>query len=103
VFEATKSPIAEEALRRIGELYRIEAEISGRVAEPRLSARQEQAVQILTQLRTWLEEQRRRLSSKTEFAKAIQYALTCWDALPRYAGDGGLAIDIIRPNAACAV
>jgi hypothetical protein len=93
VFEATKSPIAEEALRRIGELYRIEAEISGRAAEVRLSARQEHAVPILTQLRTWLEEQRRRLSSKTALAKAIQYALTRWNALARYAGDGRLAID----------
>lgn len=78
VFEATKSPIAEEALRRIGELYRIEAEISGRPAELRLAARQEHAVSILAELRTWLEEQRRRLSSKTALAKAIQYALTRW-------------------------
>jgi hypothetical protein len=85
--------VAEEALRRIGELYRIEAEISGRAAKLRLSARQEQAVQILAGLRTWLEEQRRRLSSKTALAKAIQYALTRWDALARYAGDGRLAID----------
>ena len=29
----TGSPLAEEALRRIGELYRIEAEIRGRPAE----------------------------------------------------------------------
>jgi transposase len=93
VFEATKSPIAEEALRRIGELYRIEAEISGRSAELRLAARQECAVSILAELRTWLEEQRRRLSSKTALAKAIQYALTRWDALARYVGDGRLAID----------
>ncbi len=93
VFEATKSPIAEEALRQIGELYRIEAEISGRAAELRLSARQEHAAPILAELRTWLEEQRRRLSSKTALAKAIQYALTRWNALTRYAGDGRLAID----------
>jgi transposase len=93
VFEATKSPIAEEALRRIGELYRIEAEISGRAAELRLSARQERAAPILAELRSWLEEQRRRLSSKTALAKAIQYALTRWEALARYAGDGRFAID----------
>jgi transposase len=93
VFETTKSPIAEEALRRISELYRIEAEISGRSAELRLLARQGHAVHILSELRTWLEEQRRRLSSKTSLAKAIQYALTRWDALARYTGDGRLAID----------
>ena len=93
VFEATKSPIAEEALRRIAELYRIEAEITGRSAELRLAARRKHAAPILAELRTWLEEQRRRLSSKTTLAKAIQYALTRWDALARYAGDGRLAID----------
>ena len=39
----TKSPIAEEALKRIGELYRIEAEITGQPDEIRLAARQNRA------------------------------------------------------------
>jgi transposase len=93
VFEATRSPIAEEALRRIAELYAIEAEISGQSAELRLTVRQERAVPILAELRTWFEAQRRRLSSKTSLAKAIQYALTRWGALERYAGDGRIGID----------
>jgi transposase len=62
VFEATKSPIAEEALKRIGELYAIEAEITGRPAEARLVARQDRAVPILDALHDWLTAQRRRLS-----------------------------------------
>src|SRR5271170_3595723 len=93
VFEATKSPIAEAALERIGELYRIEAEITGQPAETRLAARQNRAVAILDALRDWLVAQRRRLSSKNALAKAIQYALSRWEALTRYAGDGRLAID----------
>jgi hypothetical protein len=92
-FERTKSPIAGEALRRIGELYAIEAEINGRSAEHRLAVRQERAVPILDDLKRWLEEQRRRLSSKTALAKAIRYALTRWDALLRYVGDGRIGID----------
>ena len=44
-FERTKSPIAEEALRRIGELYAIEAQISGESAEHRAQLRQEQSRQ----------------------------------------------------------
>src|SRR5271170_5610723 len=64
VFESTKSPIAEDALERIGELYRIEAEITGQPAETRLAARQNRAVAILDALRDWLVAQRRRLSSK---------------------------------------
>ena len=37
--------------------------------------------------------QRRRLSAKNALARAIQYALTRWEALLRYTGDGRLAID----------
>jgi transposase len=93
VFEATRSPIAEQALQRIGELYRIEAEIAGRPAEARLAARQDRAVPLLDDLRDWLTAQRRRLSSKNALARAIQYSLSRWEALTRYAGDGRLAID----------
>jgi hypothetical protein len=93
VFESTNSPIAEAALKRIGELYKIEAEINGWPAETRLAARQNRAVSILDALRDWLTTQRRRLSSKNALAKAIQYALSRWEALIRYAGDGRLAID----------
>src|ERR671926_831437 len=39
VHQATGSPLAEEALRRIGELYRIEAEVRGRPGEGRRGTR----------------------------------------------------------------
>jgi transposase len=93
VFEATKSPIAEQALQRIGELYQIEAEIAGQPTEMRLAVRQDRALPLLNDLRDWLIAQRRRLSAKNALARAIQYALGRWEALVRYAGDGRLAID----------
>ena len=93
VHEATKSPIAAEALRQIGELYAIEAGINGKPAELRLAVRLDQAVPLLAALHAWLIDQRRRLSSKVALAKAIQYALTRWDALTRYGYDGRLGID----------
>jgi transposase len=93
VFEATKSPLAGEALKRIGELCAIEAKIAGQPAEARLVARQNCAVPILDALHDWLTAQRRRLSSKNALARAMQYALGRWEALMRYAGDGRLAID----------
>jgi transposase len=40
-----------------------------------------------------LGDRRRRLSAKTALAKAIRYALTRWDALIRYVGDGRIGID----------
>src|SRR6201994_1036171 len=39
--EATKSPLAGEALRRIGELYAIEGDIRGQTADERRTVRQE--------------------------------------------------------------
>ena len=40
-----------------------------------------------------MQTQRRRASGKTALGKALQYALTRWEALTRYADDGRLAID----------
>jgi transposase len=93
VFEATKSPIAEEGLRRIGELYAIEAEINGRSPERRREERQARSKPRLDALHDWVQTQRRRLSGKSALGKALQYALSRWDALTRYIEDGRLSID----------
>jgi hypothetical protein len=92
-FEKTKSPIAEEALRRIGQLYEIEATITGRTAEQHLAGRQAHAVPILDELKLWFEAQCRRLSSKVDLAKAIRYALTRRASLTLYTTDGRIGID----------
>jgi transposase len=93
VFEATKSPIAEEGLRRIQQLYAIEAGINGKNAELRLAQRQAQSVPLLDELQVWYREQRQRLSTKSALGKALQYALSRWDALTRYTTNGRLSID----------
>ncbi len=92
-YEKTKSPIAEEALRRIGQLYEVEAAITGQTAEQRVAARREHAVPILKDLKEWFEAQRRRLSSKNTLYKAIGYAVTRWDQLTLYVADGRIGID----------
>ena len=93
VHQKTKSPIAAEGLRRIGALYDIEREINGLPHGQRQAVRAERTVPLLTDLRIWFETERRRLSGKTELAQALQYALSRWDALARFAADGRLAID----------
>jgi hypothetical protein len=93
VFDATKSPIAEEALRRIQELYAIEAEINGQPAALRQAERQTRSKPLLDAFHTWAVAQRRRLSGKTPLGKAFQYSLSRWDALTRYVEDGRLSID----------
>jgi transposase len=93
VHEKTRSPIAAEGLRRIGALYDIEREIGGLSPERRLAIRQERSAPVLADLRTWMETERRRLSSKSDLAKALQYALGRWTALIQFTTDGRLAID----------
>jgi hypothetical protein len=87
------SPTTTEALTRIGALYAIEVEIRGKPADLRLSIRQARARPLLDELRAWMEKALRSLSSKSETAGAIRYALSRWRALTRYTEDGMLEID----------
>jgi hypothetical protein len=93
LFEKAKSPVAEEALRRIQALYAIEQAVAGKPAGVRLAARQEHSRKLLEAFKAWAEEQRRRLSGKTALGKAFQYALARWPALTQYLADGRLNID----------
>jgi transposase len=91
---ATGSPLAEEeALRRIGGLYAIEAEIRGRPAEERRAARQERSKPIVEALHAWLTLQLGRVSGKSTLAEAIRYALRHWDGLVLFLEDGRLELD----------
>jgi transposase len=87
------SPTTTEALTRIGALYAIEDEIRGKPADLRMSIRQARSRPLLDELRRWMEKALRSLSSKSETAGAIRYALSRWRALTRYTNDGMLEID----------
>jgi hypothetical protein len=91
--EAHGSPIAQEAIQRIGELYAIESEIRGRPPNERQQVRQARARPLLELLRSWLEVSLAKLSRKSDTTAAVKYALTLWDALVRYCDDGQLEID----------
>ena len=88
-----RSPTTTEALARIGALYAIEEQIRGKPAELRCSVRQGRARPLLDELRHWMEKMLRSLSTKSETAGAIRYAISHWRALTRYVDDGLLEID----------
>jgi transposase len=90
---ALSSPIALEALERIGRLYKVEEEIRGRQPHERHAVRQARAGPELKSLHEWLHKTATTLSKKSELAKAIRYALSNWVALTRYCEDGRLEID----------
>jgi transposase len=88
----TKAPIACEAVRRIDELFEIERSINGCTPEQRLVVRQEKSRPLADALETWLREQRDRVSSKSEIAKAINYSLSRWAAFIRFLDDGRICL-----------
>ncbi|WP_308351981.1 IS66 family transposase, partial [Serratia marcescens] len=89
----TPTDITTEALRRIGELYAIEAEIRGSPAEKRLSVRKAKTVPRMQSLYDWIQIQMKTLSRHAEMAKAFAYLLKQWNALTLYCEKGWAEID----------
>jgi transposase len=87
------SPLATQALERIGALYGIEADIRGKPPDERQRLRQEHARPHFDELRAWLEATLPKLSGKSDLAKAMRYTLGRWDALTRLLHDGRIEID----------
>lgn len=80
-------------LRRIGELYGIEAQIRGQPQTERQRIQQRQAKQLLVELEVWLRNRLLTLSTQSETTKAINYMLNQWQALIYYCDDGVAEID----------
>ena len=93
LYAQDRSPIAAEAMRRIGLLYAIERQIRGKPPAVRRTVRQERSAPILEELRGWLEATLRTVSAKSPLAGAIQYTLVRWTALTRFRDDGRIDID----------
>ena len=86
----TKSPIARQALDKIGAIFAVEREINGRSAEARLAVRQAQSAPLLAELKNYLETSLGKISRKGDLARAIRYSLHRWEALCRFTEDGRL-------------
>jgi len=93
IAKAGSAPIAEEALRRIAELYKIEAQIRGRSAAERQAVRQAESRPLVAALKAWLQAQLVRASAKSAIAVAIRYGLNHWEGLERFLEDGRIEID----------
>lgn len=91
--QANQSPMAYEAVQRIGRLYEIERQAKDFSIEARKRLRQELALPALDDLHQWLVQTRAQTANGGSSAKAIDYTLKRWPALIRYAQTGHLAID----------
>lgn len=93
VEKRTQSPIAQQALLLISELYAIEREIKTLEHAQRKAKRQKQALPVLDKLNAHLNVSLRSVASNSDVAEPIGYALKRWTALTRYCDDGRLHID----------
>ncbi|WP_020563553.1 IS66 family transposase [Methylosarcina fibrata] len=93
LFQASQSPVAQEALQRIGVLYAIEAEGRDMSTDERQCLRAEKSRPALTDLDDWLQQTRLHTAPNSATTKAINYSLKRWSALTRYAETGDLPID----------
>ena len=105
VFDRDGSEIAAEGLRRIAELYRIEAEIRGMGPGQRLSARQARSAPPVAEFGDWLQAQRLRISAKSRLGEKLTYIHRQWGGLQTFLHDGRVEMDsnavenLIRPIA----
>ena len=93
LYAANQSPVAAEALRRIGELYDVERQGMSMDAASRLQLRQQEARPRLNALRVWLVQTRITVADGGATAKTLDYSIKRWPALMRYADSGVLPID----------
>jgi hypothetical protein len=91
--QANGSAVAAEALRRIGELYVLEAQAKELKPEQRLVLRQQKSQPKLIEFKTWLDETGAKVAPNSALAKAIMYSQRRWSALTSYVESGGAPID----------
>lgn len=87
--------LASHALEQIQLLYKIEREAgqASLTADQIATLREQKAVPILNNLKTWLDEQYQKVLPKSAIGKAIAYSLKLWPQLTAYTQNGYWQID----------
>ncbi len=93
VFTAQGSSIAEEAIKRIAQLYAVEKEARGKPSEERVALRKAKAASVFDDLEIWLQAQLPKISGKSPLAQAIRYALKRMPKARPYLNNGFLELD----------
>jgi len=88
-----KASLAGTAMAMIQQLYRIERETKSLSPDERQRIRQERAIPLLRDIRTWLDEHLPIVPPRSALGKAMNYAHNQWPKLIVYVEDGRLRID----------
>jgi len=91
--ESRKGTTADEALKRIALLYKIEALLRDKSTEQRYEERLKQSKPILDAYFEWLKSIAGTIDSGSMIGKAINYSLNQQNYLERYLIDGSISID----------
>lgn len=87
------APLAQDALKRIAEIYGIEKEIRGRPAEERFAVRQQQSRPLVDKLHDWFAATAPRIMAGSATSDAMKYALKRWTGFTRFLEDGRIELD----------
>lgn len=93
VAQHSTSPIAEEGLKRIAELYEIEVDIRGQSAADRLSVRIENSAPLIENFKQWLDQNLAQVSGKSPLGQALRYIAKFWNGLTLFLSDGRIEMD----------
>jgi transposase len=91
--KANASAMADDALRRIARIYRVERELANLSGEERLAMREALTEPLWKELHLWLQLQRGLVPDGGATAHAIDYSLNHWTALTRNLLDGEVPVD----------
>jgi transposase len=90
--QASISPLAFEAVRRIDAIFDLERSLNGLPANRRLELRKQHVAPLVEAFETWMTTERARLSRHNPVAKAMDYMLTRWPAFTRFLEDGRICL-----------
>lgn len=93
VTQTGTTPIADEGLKQIGKLYRIEKDIRDLSPDARRAARQERSKPIIEAFEVWLTTHRARVSAKPPIGEALKYIAKYWDGLLLFLDDGRIDLN----------
>ena len=103
--EVPGNPTAEDIVKLIAKLYRVETKLRDNLELDRVAYRREHSAPVLEGIKSILETERLRQLPQSSFGKAIHYTLERWDALNLYLEHSRLEIcnnlveNAIRPTA----
>jgi len=90
--QASFSPLAFEAVRRIDAIFDLERPLIGLPADQRLTLRKQYVAAEVEALEVWMRDERAKLSRHNEVAKAMDYMLKRWPAFTRFLSDGRICL-----------